>query len=301
MNLIDFTDCKTLKKGYGGANGNKISVIYNNDIYMLKFPSPATKNDNLSYSNSVFSEYLGSHIFALAGIPVQRTLLGHYKISNQDKLVVACRDFTSPGIILQDFASQKNRVISSSQNGYGTELEDILNTLDSLPEEISEASRTRFWEMFIVDALIGNWDRHNGNWGILYNMHEDTLSLAPVYDCGSSLFPQADEEIMKKCLASVSERHTRVFNIPLSAIKAAGKKINYFDFIYSNSDAECTLALETILKRLDMDKVNKLIEDTPCLSKLQKDFYKTMLSERYSLILVNSYKHIKDISTKRSR
>ena len=56
------------------------------------------------------------------------------------------------------------------------------------------------WDMFIVDALIGNWDRHNGNWGFLYNTITDEISLAPIYDCGSCLFPQADEAIMQKTL-----------------------------------------------------------------------------------------------------
>lgn len=60
--------------------------------------------------------------------------------------------------------------------------------------------------MFIVDALIGNWDRHNGNWGFLYNNDTDEITLAPVYDCGSCLFPQADEEIMRKTLEDQSER-----------------------------------------------------------------------------------------------
>ncbi|MCI9596343.1 MAG: hypothetical protein HFE75_03415 [Firmicutes bacterium] len=32
-----------------------------------------------------------------------------------------------------------------------------------------------FWDMFIVDALVGNFDRHNGNWGFLVN--EQELSL----------------------------------------------------------------------------------------------------------------------------
>ena len=50
--------------------------------------------------------------------------------------------------------------------------------------------------MFIVDALIGNWDRHNGNWGFLYNTVTDEIALAPGYDCGSCLFPQADEKII---------------------------------------------------------------------------------------------------------
>ena len=54
-------------------------------------------------------------------------------------------------------------MIDSERQGYGTELIDILQTIEEQTlinkEELSE----RFWDMFIVDALIGNWDRHNGN------------------------------------------------------------------------------------------------------------------------------------------
>ena len=52
--------------------------------------------------------------------------------------------------------------------------------------------------MFVVDAFIGNWDRHNGNWGFLYNQETDKLEIAPIFDCGSSLFPQIDDELIKK-------------------------------------------------------------------------------------------------------
>ena len=37
--MIDFTDAPKLKKGYGGANGNKISILLNGSRWMLKFPS----------------------------------------------------------------------------------------------------------------------------------------------------------------------------------------------------------------------------------------------------------------------
>ena len=37
---------------YGGANGNKLSIIINDELWMLKLPSHAQKNANLSYSNS---------------------------------------------------------------------------------------------------------------------------------------------------------------------------------------------------------------------------------------------------------
>ena len=52
----------------------------------------------------------------------------------------------------------------------------------------------RFWDLFIVDAFIGNWDRHNGDWGFLYNTQTDEMELAPMYDYGSSLYPQTGIE-----------------------------------------------------------------------------------------------------------
>ena len=87
--------------------------------------------------------------------------------------------------------------------------------------------------MFIVDALIGTWDRHNGNWGFLYNSRTDELSIAPVYDCGSCLYPQADEAIMRATLDDPAERDFCIFQIPVSSIRIENQKIRYFDFIYS--------------------------------------------------------------------
>ena len=61
------------------------------------------------YSNSCFSEYLGCQIYEIIGIPVQKTMLGTFTVNGKEKVVVACQDFTSPGVVLQDFASLKTR------------------------------------------------------------------------------------------------------------------------------------------------------------------------------------------------
>ena len=39
--MIDFTDCKELISTYGGSEKKK-RIIYNNKIYLLKFPFPST-------------------------------------------------------------------------------------------------------------------------------------------------------------------------------------------------------------------------------------------------------------------
>ncbi len=229
---IDFTDFPKRNKTYTGANGSKISIVYNGELYMLKFPPHPSKNRELSYSNSCFSEYLGCKIFQSIGLPVQEVTLGTYTTpGGNKKIVVACKDFTTNGKVIQDFASLKNQIIDSEKNGYGTELHDILDTFETQNAVDSKELSTRFWHMFIVDALIGNWDRHNGNWGFLYEPSSDTMELAPVFDCGSCMYPQANDEIMENILNDRQKLNHRIYNIPTSAIKENDSRINYFDFI----------------------------------------------------------------------
>jgi hypothetical protein len=124
--------------------------------------------------------------------------------------------------------------------------------------------------MFIVDALIGNWDRHNGNWGFLYDTAQDTVTLAPVFDCGSCLYPQLDAEKMRAVLNDPHEMDFRVYEIPLSGIKQNDKKIKYYDFISSLQYANCNAALKRISPRLDLDRIFHLIDETPYLDELQR-------------------------------
>ena len=291
--MIDFTNLPVRNKTYAGANGSKISVIYNDELYMLKFPAVPAINKEMSYANGCISEYIGCHVFESVGIPVQKTLLGTYTKNSKEKIVVACKDFTAGGLVLQDFASLKNTIIDSAHNGYGTELSDIVKTLEEQTAIDPQVLTEWFWDMFIVDALIGNWDRHNGNWGFLYNIVTDEISLAPIYDCGSCLFPQADEEIMQRTLEDPAERELRIFERPLSGIKIDGQKIQYFKFISSLKNKDCNKALKRILPRIDMDQIYKIVDETPFISELQKEFYKTMLRERKERILDFSYQKLR--------
>lgn len=290
--MIDFTLCEKRNKAYGGANGNKISVIYKESLYMLKFPSVPTKTDSISYTNSCVSEYLGSKIFEMLGIPVQGVELGTYKVGEKEKIVVACKDFTSNGFVLQDFASLKNQIIDSERNGYGTELSDVLDTIRKQTVMDARKLEEHFWNVFVVDALIGNWDRHNGNWGFLYNQRTDEVKLAPIFDCGSSLYPQADETLMKDIMENKGELHHRVYNIPTSALQMNGRKIKYFDMLTSMQYEECNRAIKRIVPRIDMQAIHQMIDETPYIDDLQKTFYKTMLTARKELLLDFAHKKV---------
>ena len=256
---------------------------------MLKFPPRAKRNKDMSYSNGCISEYIACHIYESLGFKVQETLLGTYTDGRgKKKLVVACRDFTEGDKRLIEFAQLKNTCIDSDQNGYGTELSSILEAIDEQQLLPPYELREFFWDMFIADAFLGNFDRHNGNWGLLVDEKAQYAEIAPIYDCGSCLFPQLDLSRMEDVLDSENEIKSRVLQYPTSAIQVNGEKINYHDFISSGSNSECNAALERIGSKIDMDAIRTIIEQTPTLLPVQIAFYERILEERYTQIIKES-------------
>ena len=290
--MIDFTQCKVIPgRAYNGANGSKIAVEYNGEAYMLKFPPSADrKPTDLSYTNSCISEHIASSIFNMLGIRAQETMLGTFIVKGKEKIVCACKDFTAGGKRLFDFCSIKNTVLDSDSNGSGTELADIMDTIDKQQYVSPVVLREHFWNMFIADAFLGNFDRHNGNWGFLYDDIKGEAEIAPVFDCGSCLLPQADDKVMKKALANEAELHARVFQFPTSAIKLNGRKINYFDFLSRTKNKDAIEALKRIAPRIEMKQVESFIGQVPCITDLQKEFYKVYLNARNDLIIQSALK-----------
>lgn len=198
---------------------------------------------------------------------------------------MACGDFTEGGKRLIEFAHLKNTCISSEQNGYGKELSSIIQAIDEQTLLPSDQLRDFFWDMFIADALLGNFDRHNGNWGILVNEQSKTAEIAPVYDCGSCLYPQLAAKDMEAVLNSEDEIDRRVYVFPASSIEEDGKKISYFEFISFLKNPDCTAALKRVSAWIDMEKISTIINETPTLLPIQKEFYTVMISERKAKII----------------
>ena len=281
MRKIDFTDCPRVPgRAYNGANGKKVAVSFEGAVWILKFPpSAADKPNDLSYSNSCVSEHLGSTIFRLLGVSAQETRLGTH-LNGRRKVVCACRDFVPLGVRLYDFCSIKNTVIDSETGGHGTELADVLATIDLQQFVDPVVVRRRFWDMFVIDALLGNFDRHNGNWGFLVDERTGQSEPAPVFDCGSSLLPQADERTMARMLADESELNARIYTFPGSMLKVGGRKINYHDFIAAHAEPGLDESLSRLLPRIRALDFSGLIDETPYLSDIQRAFLKTYLAAR---------------------
>lgn len=294
MEMIDFTNCKrVLGKAYNGANGKKIAVEYGGRQYMLKFPpSGEKKPTQLSYTNSCFSEHIACSIFNMLGVRAQETILGTFKVGEKTKVVCACRDFTADGKQLFDFCSIKNTILDSDSGGSGTELEDILDTIEKQQFLSPDRLLEYFWNVFVIDAVLGNFDRHNGNWGFLHDPVSEASDFAPVYDCGSCLLPQADEKVMQSVLDNEDALNARVFQFPTSAIKQNSRKINYYDFLTKAENEDCNAAVKRIYSKIDLDQIHEFIDDVPYISDGQKAFYKRYITARTDMILRTAYEII---------
>lgn len=111
--------------------------------------------------------------------------------------------------------------------------------------------------------------------------------LAPVYDCGSCLYPSATDNDLKDFLKSKEEIEKRVYEFPNSAIKLNDKKINYYNFLLTTDNRECILSLKKQTKKINEKflEIKSFINQLSVLSDTRKNFYIKILEKRKELIL----------------
>lgn len=123
--------------------------------------------------------------------------------------------------------------------------------------------------------------------GLIYDFVNDKITgLASIYDCGSLLYPQTNENIMKAIVNDVNKINTRIYNFPFSNIRIDNQKIEYYKLINSLEFDDCNRALIRIVPKIDLDIINKIVDKNPYVSDMQKLFYKTMLKERIKFFLL---------------
>ena len=266
---------------FSGAE-RKFEIIIEGHRYIVKFQ----KNSEVGLTFNHVSEYLGSHIFQVVGIPVQETFLGTYDGKN----VVVMKNFLESEDALVAFNGVGESSLERDKELYQYTYEDITAMLqENMKSTNVTETIERFWDMFIVDALIGNFDRHGGNWGFIKRNNQ--YRIAPVYDNGSSLYPKLNtDDMIAEILTSEEEIDQRIYKFPTSHIKVKNHKSSYFEVISSRQFEACNEALKRVVPRIDFERINDIIDGIEGISELRKQFYKVMLQQRFEKILMYTYR-----------
>lgn len=325
MELIDLNDVKPSRLGraYGGNSGRKLSVSYNGDDYLLKFPNKVTdpklkEKLGISYTSSPISEYISSGIYRSLGIPVHDTILGF----RDNHIVVLCRDFIPPGQRLQEFRELRTtfdlRLIGDDDvrqrledsSGNSTILSDCIEIIRHHPafEGIREEAIRRFWDMFVIDAYVSNNDRNNGNWGIIKDEIGNTPNrLAPVYDNGNSLYDKWNDSRILEELRKDDEqfKHDHVDSKICIYLKDDGvSRINPNHYILSLQNEDCNQAVIRFRDNYyngGNRRISELIKEAPGVSKEQMAFIARSLDTRWQNVLKVAYQKIMDRGYEKSR
>lgn len=290
--IIDFSNSPIIPRTLGGSD-KKFRVLYNNEYYMLKFTEEHIKKTDLSTSheNNAISEYLSSHISQSIGLPTHDTVLGIYK---NDEVCVGCKDFRTPYDENIDFDNFMRTIYDKSDVKKIPKLFQIYEVIESeaFPEYLRDDAIERYWDTFIIDALVGNFDRHTGNWGLLFNAINQTYSLAPVYDYGSTLFPIISDKSIKDVIENKIEIAQRCLLFPSATLHITEEKtgkVGYYDMLASNYDSNCTKSLLKIFPKINLNTINEIIDNTPLISDERRAFYKNIINARYHIILEKAY------------
>lgn len=280
-NIISFDSCPLSNLTYSGVDP-KIGIIYNNEPWILKY----RRNLNGLKLHNHVSEYLGSNIFKLFNISAQECILGLYN----GEQVVAVKDFIyNTGYTLREF----DDVHESSLNSFkrtGYTYESVIENMNNYKHIVPVSNLIyRFWFMYIIDALIANFDRHGHNWGILKKDSEG--KLAPIYDNGSSLFPRISDSQIEEVLHNKDELFKRIYKFPTPPILYNNQKSSYYNIITSGEFKDCSRALDDLINLSNsqniLEKIYNLINETIFISDLRKQFLKAIIHLRYTCIWCN--------------
>lgn len=224
IGIINLSKFKNTRK-YDG-NTPKFGVTLNGIKYIAKF-SKESDNDCSVYCEDVASRFINK-----LGYKAHTTFL----VVNKDgKVAVLMKDFTADGSELHQFKDTK-------QSSEDTGLEDKSYTYTDVCDLIVKHTKLgisykeallQFWNMFILDAILGNRDRHHGNWG--YLVYKNGYIMAPIYDNGSCLFPDVNKQISQYYIGNIDFFRERAEKYPASLLmefrNGRNMRTNYYEYI----------------------------------------------------------------------
>ena len=305
--MIDFSDAELSPRNleYGGRAGEKRGIVFQGDLWFLKFPKNATGMNNikgLSYVTSPLSEYIGSNIYRILGYEVHKTILGICFDGKRYKVVCACKDFIQDdkNELLIPYTALRNDTnpILMEESGdaslSASNINEIVLQLEhnTVLKSIPNA-KERFWDVAIIDMLINNNDRNEDNWGVIKNKRSNAYRLSPIYDCGNCFYGKTSDERIKEIMESEEKLRSSALN-GITAYENDDEKRIRNDALLTLPNPDLAKSAVRVYGKVmeKWDEIIQLIRDIPSvfkevdiMSDIRKEYYIETLRLRRDEIL----------------
>ena len=287
------------------------------DEYFIKFPM---KKEGRDYSMETWSEILAYEIGKLLGFNVLRYDFGMFNdragcisknmVSGQNESLI------EGDSILMAYDPTYDPNDKGSYNRY---------TFSFVLKALEKANLSKYSEDFvrilIFDAIIGNSDRHQSNWGFIqkvkppkqkfFNMGKKTndidTKMAPIYDNGCCLGREFGEEQIKERLNDTNKFNSYIHKgcAELRIGEKSNKKKNHFELLKSISNCNnnwkvfIVNEVKRIIKLYNKENITKVVSniDSPLPEKIKINFGLSNLRKEFVVKVIDSrIKELKNIS-----
>lgn len=116
-----------------------------------------------------------------------------------------------------------------------------------LKELIEGSYKDAFWTMILCDYLVGNSDRHEDNWGFLFDQNRMITGLCPIFDFDHAF--EVKEEFLCLPLQLIGHKNVTMKEAACSAVKYL--KIDVANLVDTSS---CNFVKERLLGLIDSGK-----------------------------------------------
>lgn len=249
----------TINNRFYSGRDEKYGVTVNGKNFILK---PVKGKWGMA---KMMSELAASIVYKQLELPVQNVLLT--KWNNEPAVLI--EDFIREGQYFVPFASLIEENFDKSGDTSYT-YENIHSTLltHSRIENGKECLKA-FWDMFVVDYLIGGGGRNASNWGFIG--YEGKLSPAPVFDSSSSFYYK-DYSGAPFFPPGTATSPRMTFN---------GAICERIDVIASEKYTECTNSAQYIRKKYSSIQILDMLINAGIEKEMATDWFTAILEYNY--------------------
>ena len=281
IKIENFNEWEPQKEIVGSGKGKKVWLVNPknpNQQGWFKYVKKTIREGKEVNSYENFSEKLAELIAnnieiknAHIDIGIYQGELGclSYDINEQMEEIVS--------LITKKYPKYNEKNLYDEQNKIYYSINMILNSLDNKNLEKD------FFKILIFDYIIGNTDRHSNNWAIIRKENNE-IEIAPLYDNGSALCSYVYEEEIEKYFGKdklLLNSLVRSKSRSMIKIDEKDKKrpmhIEVIKYLHNKYNDETVGFVETILKRLNEDKIVELINQLEGISYNRKRLLKMFL------------------------
>lgn len=268
FNMKIITDDLRNDRVYNGSE-DKFGITCGGTNYLVKQQKKDWRN--------VYSEAIASNFIEACGINCHKTFLAQYN----DKDVVVCEDFTSKCGPLFTLKSINSSSIDTDDDRHEYFYEDVIYELERINNVDIRSVKHGFMYMYLMDLILGNSDRHKGNWGMCKK--NGVYTFSPIFDNGACLFPRnhnftVTEDWMRE----------RVFVFPNSKLmfNSEKRRSSYYE-IWQTTVIPAWL--REFASTLDVVEIMSKVLESFNIVGDEASYYRTLVYYRYSGIVKNHF------------